>query len=246
MADELTIARSRRALLGGAVGGLAAFVANALGRPAATYAADGEHMIVGRDVHNGTSLTYLLNNTNNATVFGTQSTTGGIALSGVSNSNIGVIGVGQSGLATGVKGSGGSYGVFAEATTQFGTGLVGTSADGHGVNGYSGGSGNGVFAVAHNGTALRTIGRLAFERQSGTVSVAVGTKTKTASPPFGAWTLTVKSLILCTLETNQAGLYLKNVLKNVGANNFKITLSAAVSSGKYANVAYLIVENDPS
>lgn len=237
MAVEVTDARSRRTLLTAAAAAAAALVAQALGR-ATPVRAEGQTMHVGGEWYDATSLTYIANNTNAVTVFGAQSTKGGIGLSGASDSNDGVVGTGGGfaygvhGIGTGdygigVKGEGRNVGMVAHGLGG-GTGLIGYSDAGVGVSAQS------------SGTALSVEGRAHFQR-AGIASVDVGARTKQVHPGD----LTAESQIHCTLDTNQSGLSLVSIKKNYQAgavDNFRITLSATVASGKYASVSWIIFE----
>jgi hypothetical protein len=238
MAVEEATPHTRRALLGAALGGAAALVAQYLGRPLVRAAGDdGTPVAVGGEYYDARSKIYINNGTNSEYVFAAQSTAGGIAISGVSNSNAGVYGYSESDY--GVHGeSAADIGVYGE--TESGTGVVGTSRGASvGVFGSAlgGPTAIGVRALSNDGTALKVDGKATFSR-SGIATVAVGAKTTTVTPGFD---VTSDSQVLCTLDTNQSGLYLKNVLKSANANNFKINLSALVGSGKYAKVAWLIL-----
>jgi len=97
MAIDTSVPRSRRALLAGGLGGMAALVAAALGRPLPTDATDGDTVHVGQ-YHTGA----------NSTMFDTGST-GAAAI------------VGQSSAGTGVYGSSSSWrGVYGYSDSDFG------------------------------------------------------------------------------------------------------------------------------
>jgi hypothetical protein len=143
-------ARSRRALLAGALGGIGAVIAGAVGR-ASPVRAEGEAMVVGGDYNDATSATILGNSTNTATVFLAQSTANGIGVYGFSNSNIGT--KGESGSSLGVSGvSTSSTGVAGSSTT--GNGIIGVSGSQAGVKGVST-SNFGVYGTATSGTGVR-------------------------------------------------------------------------------------------
>lgn len=159
MALDTTSQRSRRALLLGAVGGLGALAAQALGRPVPVNANDPNDVVLG-GVNTTTSVTSIENTTgdpfatNNAILGKTSVQGAGVVGVGVSGAD-GVVGrtdygngvVGQtSGLgATGVVGSGGHTGVFGEGQRY---GVIGTSPDNEplGVGIYARGYRGGQFA----------------------------------------------------------------------------------------------------
>jgi hypothetical protein len=267
MSADTSAPRSRRALLAGALGGVAALAANAIGRPLEVRAADNGNFVLG-NTNNATQLTYLLNNTDSDTVLGIQSTTGGLAISGVSNTNDGVVGTSQgagngvfgtSSTGVGVKGVG-AFGVHGSNSAN-GVGVVGLGAGGTGVWGQSA-SGIGTYGQSDSGTAvsawatadgtalkavrtapngsgwaLDVMGRMKLSRSTST-SVAVGSATKVVSLSYD---ITDTTNIYCTLDTNQAGLYLRNIQRDHANNKITFRLSAAVASGKYARINYLVV-----
>jgi hypothetical protein len=138
-------------MLVGALGGIGAVIAGAVGR-ASPVRAEGEAMVVGGDYNDATSATILGNSTGAATVFLAQSTAGGIGVYGYSNTNIATKGesvssIGVDGISTsgsGVQGvSGSGAGVIGSSSSGFGvrgissttTGVAGSSTDGFGVIG---------------------------------------------------------------------------------------------------------------
>jgi hypothetical protein len=140
MAIDTTIPRSRRALLTGLSGAIAALAAQALGRPLPALA-EGETMHVGGDYFDATSATQLKNTTTDNDVLIVSTTKGGHAVYGKSTKGIGVAGVSTSFL--GVRGF---------STTWHG--VFGSSDSSVGVRGLSG-SGTGVHATSTSGDAVR-------------------------------------------------------------------------------------------
>jgi hypothetical protein len=118
---------SRRAILATAVGGLAALVAQALGRPAAIRGADGDAVTAGRDT--GAS------NTTRVT------TSGGNGLMGITSDTGG----------TGVYGSGGQMGLFGTATENYSFGVRGYTNSAYGKGGSF--TGNGPSGIGSEATA---------------------------------------------------------------------------------------------
>ena len=82
---------SRRALLAGALGGIGAFVATAIGRAGSVRAADPNDVVLGSG-NSATTKTSITNSTNGNTVFGANSVGAGIGVEGISSSYIGVYG----------------------------------------------------------------------------------------------------------------------------------------------------------
>ena len=126
---------SRRALLAGALGGIGAWAASAIGR-ASPVKAEGQAIVVGGEYPDATSVTKISNLTNGNPVLQANSTSGH-AVEGFSTQSLGVYG--SSTLGTGVYGdsdsgrgvtgvSDSSIGVFANSVTN--TGLYGASGSG--------------------------------------------------------------------------------------------------------------------
>jgi hypothetical protein len=122
MAIDPVVPRSRRALLGAALGAGAATLASALGRPLSTRAADGDPMVVGGE-YTATSVTKLTNTTNADRVLEAISTSGW-SIHGQSSSGTGVWGQSTS-LA----------GVYATSTSY--TGMEASSSSSYGIHGYN-------------------------------------------------------------------------------------------------------------
>jgi hypothetical protein len=175
--------------------------------------------------------------------------TSGRGVNGVATSGTGVYGTGTSG--EGVRGvSTGSNGTAGTTASGIASGVYGeNTAGGFGTYGRSntGGSAVGVFGESTAGTGVKanSSAGVAFEAQgrvkfstAGQATVTVGTKSKQVTPAID---LTAASLILCTLESNQAGLAIQRVTKNVTTDVFTVFLSANVLSGKYARVAWFVI-----
>jgi hypothetical protein len=123
---------SRRALLAGALGGIGAWAASAIGRASPVEAANGDVIHVG-DALTATSVTKLTNTSNAATVLRADSD-GGIGVHGISNLLIGVRGSSSSYIGV-VGDSTLDVGVYGQSTSE--TGVFGLSSSGHGVRGTS-------------------------------------------------------------------------------------------------------------
>jgi hypothetical protein len=151
MAVDTTVPRSRRALLGAAIGAVAATAAQALGRPIPTRAANGDPLYLGQS-NTATSLTQLTNLDFNCLVVGAGGSYAGIR--------------GTSVTGRGVWGSSGGEGVFGEG----GIGVRGLSNTGIGVKGRSDAAGQygvygensviGGYGVHGHNIATGTTGRL--------------------------------------------------------------------------------------
>lgn len=131
-------ARSRRAVLVGALGGIGAWMAGAIGHAGSARAADGATVIVGDNTLTAESMTKITNGTNDENVFAAESTGAGAGLSGVSNTFHGV--VGSSASNAGVFGSSQSrHGVLGLSNATDHPAVMGQSVGNQtGVHGFSG------------------------------------------------------------------------------------------------------------
>jgi hypothetical protein len=117
---------SRRALLAGALGGLGALAAGAIGRPQVAQGHDVEDVRLG-GTNAETTQTWISNTTNTNAVFGAYSTSSGTAVYGSSNTGFGLGGISTS-----------SVGVYGNSSTSIG--VSGFSNSLTGVSGYSNGT----------------------------------------------------------------------------------------------------------
>jgi len=264
-AQEAT--RSRRSILAGVAGGLVGIFAGALGRPPGASATHGDVHLEASD--SSTTVTTIETTagrhtfagvgTSGTAVYGSATTgtgirghaTAAIGMFGSSSSTIHAAVYGVSyGNRTGLRGASGGlpggelasaaktgvHGYAAQDTSA--RGVTGQTTVGRGVNGVAT-SGVGVYASADaTGTALQAAGRVAFST-AGLTSISVGTKARTIAPGTA---LAVASRILCTLESNEGGLFIHRLTKDVAADTFKVILSANVASGNYANVAWFVID----
>jgi hypothetical protein len=170
MAVDTTVPRSRRALLGAAIGAIAATAAQALGRPIPTRAANGDPLYLGQS-NTATSLTQLTNLDFNCLVVGAGGSYAGIRGTSVTGRGVwgssggegvfGEGGIGVRGLSNtgiGVKGrsdAAGQYGVYGENSVIGGYGVHGHNIA-TGTTGYLGGN-NGVLGE-HPGAGNAVVG----------------------------------------------------------------------------------------
>jgi hypothetical protein len=158
---------------------------------------------------------------------------------GTSSGSNGVAGSSGSGIASGVYGenTAGGYGTYGRSNVGAGLGVGGESTAGTGVQGATT-TGVGVRAISSgSGQAFKAQGRVSFST-SGLTSLAAGATSKTITPGSA---LVASSRILCTLESNQAGLAIQRVTKDTTLDTFKVYLSVAVASGKSAKVAWFVI-----
>jgi hypothetical protein len=229
-----TAASTRRALLAGSLGAFVAYVAQALGRPLAARAADGDVIHVGDDL-TATSRTRIVNTTNSedviyaeATLAGPGDAISGVAVRGISKSNAGV--AGSSTEHVGVDGSSISFaGVQGRSGSGVGVHGVGGSA---GVFGWSD-AGIGVHAQG-GGTALRVDGKATFSR-SGRLTLTAGQ----SSIAKTGLLLSRYSLVLAVLQTNRPGIYVRAVVANPSTSSFRVYLNTAVPGT--TNVAWFVL-----
>jgi hypothetical protein len=123
--DESPRSRSRRSLLTGLIGGLAAFVVQGLAKPGVSRAADGDPVVLGQQ-NDATAVTTI-----------TDSSAGGA----------GLVGIGTSGL-SGISFDSGGYGVSGTAPGSGGYGVYGQSNSGTGVFGSGLGYGGEFFGIS--------------------------------------------------------------------------------------------------
>jgi hypothetical protein len=142
-----TKATSRRALLAGALGGLGALAASAIGRATPVRGSEGQAVVVGGDYAADT-----------ATGFNTITSTGGDALYGVSDFAIGVRGAAVGTLGTGVLGHSGVAVPAPKARTGV-YGYANQNSSSHGVWGDSP-LGQGIVGSSTSGYAGYFIGRV--------------------------------------------------------------------------------------
>ena len=255
MSIDSTTPRTRRALLGAGLGALAATVASAIGRPAPVRAHDPDDVRLGGHNTAATDTTITLQSGGTAFVGRSDSGSGvgglsysGVGVYGYSTLSNGVDGTSAASAASGVYGENinhgygvagrsnspplGAGGVFAAAT------LGDNTADGVGVWGVSA-HGIGVFADAANpdAVAFKANGLTQFAR-SGRLSIAVG---KSSASPLFSVRVDAGTLVLATLQRNQAGLWVQSAVPNPAANSFTITLNKAVTGLVPMKVAWFLV-----
>jgi hypothetical protein len=131
MAIDPTTPRSRRAVLGAALGAAAATAANALAQPSIAVATDGQPIIQGQE--NVGSARTTLRSTANSALLGQSDAPSG-PFNGVRGVSASTTGVGVSGAATATAVTATTYGVFGFAQSPRGTGVQGQAIE-HGVTG---------------------------------------------------------------------------------------------------------------
>jgi hypothetical protein len=244
--------RSRRALLAGAAAGAAVLAADQLARPLAARATDGSPVLLGQS-NNATAATEIVTNaadalrvqgraigvdgrttgtTTEETMFQdgvigvagrVQGPTGfGIALYGEGANGCGVLGQGGH---CGVHGYGVKAGV--EGKSMAGAGISGNTQDGVGVEA-------GVFPGG-SGLALRADGPVVFSR-SGLLTIAAGKSSISKAVPA----LSATSMVLATLQTNRAGVYIQAAVASPRTGRITIYLNKTMPAA--TKVAYFVLD----
>jgi hypothetical protein len=141
--DRFPGATSRRAVLAAAAGAAAAFVANAVSKPASTRAAgnDGSNIVIGGLYADVQSQTTLANKANDGIVLWVASNNdlghgNGTAITGFSASGTGIQGV-SNGSGNGLHGVNNGLGTGVRGESSSGKGVYGTSESSYGVLGIS-------------------------------------------------------------------------------------------------------------
>lgn len=254
---------SRRAILAGGVGAVFALVADAIGRPRAAAATDGEAMFVGGN-YTATTATRLNASGTTTAFFGYSAM--GTGLYGQSDQGVGVFGYTPGGgVPIEGKGYGDAPGVIGGSTTMpapsprptktgvfgwafqdssargvhgqstSGRGVYGQATNGRGLYGYAT-SGSAIYGTATTGLALQTSGRIRFEKSAGVATIGAGKSTLTIKPGIP---LTTSSAIVATLNGNAGTASVRRVSVDITADTFTVVLTASATSA--ARIAWFIV-----
>jgi hypothetical protein len=245
MAIDAGVPQSRRALLAGALGGVVALAAQAIGRPLPALAgADGD--VVLGEFNNANSATVIQAPNMALEVLGISPAIHGATIEAEDYVGAPPVGVwGQSTFGTGVMGSSMDYvgvrgmsqgwtGVYGWAGSSVNppapnsrTGVYGradSDASSCGVSGYST-TGAGLYGATSSGYALRTSGRLKLGKASGVAYLKRGTTRVTVTPGLN---VTASSFVLLTPKANVGSRRLWYTT-NTTANTFTIRISSAMS-----------------
>jgi hypothetical protein len=211
---------SRRALLAGALGGLGALAASAIGRATPVRAATGDPITVD-GTFTGVGTTQLTTS-GNAAFKGISSDPGGNALWGVCTAQ-----------------TGGAWAVLGQSASTGGIGVIGlddaTSGATYGVYGaVASPAGVGVYANNGAGVALKADGRTKLST-SGVASISAGSTSKTITPNVN---VTSSSFVLLTPKAKLGGRDLW-FTTDAANNRFTIHMSSSRSSG--TKVAWLLL-----
>jgi hypothetical protein len=168
MAIDPALPRSRRAILAAGLGGLAATVLHAVGRPDVASAANGDPVLAGQSVA-ATAATAV------------QNTAGGTALQGVSDAST-VAAIAKVGVHGYANQDANARGVF--GNSPLGTAVYGSSVSGFGLRGVST-SNTGLRGDSTTGTAVRALsvsGRAINASTGGTAAPALSSQVTTSDP----------------------------------------------------------------
>jgi hypothetical protein len=225
---DATSPRSRRALLAGSLGALAALAAQAIGRPLpASAAGNGQAMILGSTNSCGTQGTTISNLQTADAEFASGKT--GIWGASPSTDGFGVQGYVSGNQGVGVKGfTSGHYSQVAvdgDARGGNGEGIAVRARTKNGV---------GVYASAVGGYAIQAKGLTVFSR-SGKVSFAAGQSARTIT----GFPIIPDTLVVATIQGDVAGTWVRGVTLNEAGDTFTIRLNKAAP--KALKVGWFIV-----
>lgn len=228
MTFDASAPRTRRALLAGSLGALAAMAAQAIGRPLAVSAnTNGQAVILGSTNSCGTQGTTISNLTSADAEFASGKT--GVWGASPSTDAFGIQGYVSGNSGTGVKGftSGHSTQVGVDGDTRDGNG-EGISVRARTKNGVA------VYASAVGGYAIQANGLTVFSR-SGKVTFNAGQ----ASRKITGFPIIADSLVVATIQGDVAGTWVRGVSLNDAGDAFTIKLNRAAP--KALKVGWFIV-----
>lgn len=239
MGLDLSVHRSRRTVIGAALGAVAAGVAQAVDRPSPTLAGVDGDVVLGTENRSKVQTSVLNDDaTSPATAFFGWTYGTGVGVAARSLLGPGMIGTSRANR-TGVIGASlGSLSV--EPTGAAPVGVYGYAEDGDGVRGVTttaSGIG-GRFLAPAGGTGLSVTGKALFNR-SGLAVVRARRQYVDVTVPGG---LASTSLVLATLQTYRAGVAVSSVRKNYpSAGKARIYLTKVASSSAATSVGWLVI-----
>jgi len=247
----------RRALLAAGAAGVAAAAAQAVAVPTGVRANNGDPLTIGATNAGSAETILQVSSSNGLSAWSTGGDglaggTGAADKSGIYGycTNANGYGVYGRNTASGTEGSMGSgthgihgncaamdtIGVMGESSNLHGVGVVGVNSVA-GTQGMFGHHSAGVVALAPvvaDRVALEVLGRARFTR-SGTLSIAARTSSISTAMPA----LTATSMVLATLQTNRAGVYIQAAVANPATNKITIYLNKKVTAA--TKVAYFVL-----
>ena len=249
----------RRALLAAGAAGVAAAAAQAVGAPVKVAAADGDPLTIGRTNSSSSETILQVSSSTGLSAW----STGGDGLAGGSSlpDKSGVYGYSTSANGHGVWGrnmandtngglGSGTRGVYGSCAASDGIAVMGESSHAEGVaiqgwnhaastNGGFGASNVAVFGYAptdRNHWGLDISGRVSFSDRSGLLTIAANRSSISTAVPA----LTAGSMVLATLQTNRAGIYIQAAVANPATGRITIYLNKRVTAATKA--AYFVLD----
>jgi hypothetical protein len=238
---------SRRAVLAGALGGIGAWAASAIGRASPVRGADGDPVLVGA-LNSGAGDTRI-STTGDAGLVGISTNDDGTGLIGWANhptgSTTGVMGEAWAPAGFGVTGhawaeTGNATGVWGTTSSSAGRGVLGVALHNRGTTyGVVGQSlsraGIGVLGEATaTGVALQAAGRVKFST-SGVATIAAGRTSITVTPGVE---VTSRSFVLLSPKVNLGA---RGMWFTVSATTGRFTIRMNTSRSSGTPVAWLLV-----
>jgi hypothetical protein len=169
-----------------------------------------------------------------------------IGVRGVSSSGAGVTGSSASGVGVSGVSLGGGSGAVGVGGQSPVVGVLGNSAPGVAVRGETDSgfgfygravSGTGIYGSSSTGYALRTSGRLRFDKASGIATVAAGTRSVVVKPGFD---LAATAKVLATLQGSAGGkTTVHRAAVDATAGTFTVYLTA--NTTRAVHVAWLVI-----
>ena len=225
MAIEARKPTTRRAVLAGALGGLAGWFGTALGRPEVARAGVDGDVVLGVENASASATGVKATASGTTALYGWSAAATGFGrglLGQADNPTDGTTGVW--GEVPGVSGA--TFGVRGISFSPQGTGVHGQGATG--VRGVALTAGTGGWFSSGTGNALRVDGKVHLSR-SGRATVTAGHSTASVSLTG----TTTSSRVFAVLATNRSNRWVRAVVS--GAGKFTIYLNATVTSKTYVN-----------
>jgi hypothetical protein len=234
MTIDAPACRSRRAVLAGAVAGLAAIAVNAIARPEPVLGGVDGDVVLGAD-NTAASATRVTNSDSSGT---------GIGFVGQNSVGTGILGHGGSGSVPAGKPKTGVYGHAAQDVssrgvwgfTTAGQGVRGEATTGIGVRAYSASGPAGSFETA-TGYAIQASGRLKLHKATGIAIIASGTRSVVVTPGVDVLS---SSFVLATLNGSAGGTTTVQRV-SIDATNDRFTIFLTANSTAAVRVAWMIL-----
>jgi hypothetical protein len=180
---------------------------------------------------------------NGTAVWGQAPKAGGVGVKGVAISGTAVVATSSTGRGVwgtstshrGVQGnSDSSFGVYGRSESSHGVHGSAPSASGTGVYGESS-AGVGVFGISSTGYAIKSSGRVRFDKISGVASIPAGATSVTITPGVD---VTADSFALLTAKSNIGS---RSLYFSTDATNNRITIRISSSRTSATSIAWLLL-----